>query len=75
MGIVETVVHTHDIAQGLGLTWSAPEDVCEKVLLRLFPDRPTQDDPWPTLLWCTGRTDLGRLPRQAAWRWQNEQAR
>lgn len=74
MGIVETFVHTRDIAQGLGLNWSAPEDLCEKVLFRLFPDRPKQDAPWPTLLWCTGRTDLGRLPRQAAWRWQNEQA-
>lgn len=72
MGIVETFVHTYDIAQGMGVAWSAPEDVCQKVLLRLFPDRPTQYKPWQTLLWCTGRTDLGPLPRQAEWRWQNE---
>jgi hypothetical protein len=74
MGIVETFVHTHDIAQGLGSTWSAPEDICEKALSRLFPDRPEHDNPWLTLLWCTGRIDLGRLPRRASWRWQNEQA-
>lgn len=74
MGIVETFVHTHDIAQGLDSTWSAPADICDKVLVRLFPNRPEHDDPWQTLLWCTGRTDLGRLPRQSSWRWQNEQA-
>lgn len=74
MGIVELFVHTYDIAQGLGLGWSAPDDLCEKVLTRLFANRPTGHAPWPSLLWCAGRTSLGRLPRQREWRWQNEPA-
>ncbi|MCA6096430.1 hypothetical protein LE181_30235, partial [Streptomyces sp. SCA3-4] len=28
MGVVETVVHTHDIARGLGLDWSPPDRLC-----------------------------------------------
>ncbi|EXU87632.1 hypothetical protein P354_34420 [Streptomyces noursei PD-1] len=69
MGIVETVVHTHDLAVGLGLDWDPPADVCARVLARLFPDVPAGADPWPTLLWATGRTALPGRPRRTAWRW------
>ncbi|MFD8542277.1 hypothetical protein [Streptomyces sp. NPDC059649] len=40
MGMVETLVHTHDLAEGLGLAWEPPADLCERVLARLFPDVP-----------------------------------
>jgi hypothetical protein len=53
MGIVETLLHTHDLAQGLGLAWSPPADLCSRVLARLFPNAPGSTDPWPTLL-CRG---------------------
>ncbi|ALC19615.1 maleylpyruvate isomerase N-terminal domain-containing protein [Streptomyces pristinaespiralis] len=69
MGIVETLVHTHDIAAGLGLTWEPPAGICSRVLARLFPDAPADTAPWPALLWCTGRTDLPGRPRPAIWRW------
>lgn len=69
MGIVETLVHTHDIAEGLGLTWEPPAGICSRVLARLFPDAPADTAPWPALLWCTGRADLPGRRRPATWRW------
>ncbi|MFB7233815.1 maleylpyruvate isomerase N-terminal domain-containing protein [Streptomyces sp. NPDC056269] len=69
MGIVETLVHTHDLAQGLGLAWNPPADLCSRVLLRLFPDAPSSTDPWLTLLWATGRGELPGHPRLTTWRW------
>lgn len=69
MGVVETLVHTHDLAQGLGLAWSPPADLCARVLARLFPDAPRSTDPWPTLLWATGRAELPGRPRPTTWRW------
>ncbi|MEV7169749.1 maleylpyruvate isomerase N-terminal domain-containing protein [Streptomyces sp. NPDC093224] len=70
MGIVETLVHTHDLAAGLGLAWSPPSDLCSRVLARLFPDAPSSTAPWPTLLWATGRAELpGGRPRLTTWRW------
>ncbi|MEU6854530.1 hypothetical protein ABZ901_31930 [Actinacidiphila alni] len=72
MGVVETLVHTHDLAAGLGLGWNPPADVCARVLARLFPHVPLTADPWSTLLWATGRTDLPDHPRVTAWRWYGE---
>ncbi|MEV6839652.1 hypothetical protein AB0N17_35025 [Streptomyces sp. NPDC051133] len=69
MGIVETLVHTHDLAQGLGLAWHPPADLCARVLARLFPDAPDSTEPWPTLLWATGRAELPGRARLASWRW------
>ncbi|MFI1198252.1 maleylpyruvate isomerase N-terminal domain-containing protein [Streptomyces sp. NPDC020883] len=69
MGIVETLVHTHDLAAGLGLDWEPPAEVCARVLARLFPDVPAGPAPWPTLLWATGRIALPGRPRRTDWRW------
>ncbi|MFE0420903.1 hypothetical protein [Streptomyces sp. NPDC058953] len=69
MGIVETLVHTHDLASGLDLDWTPPADLCTRVLTRLFPDAPTTTPPWPTLLWATGRAELPGHPRLTKWRW------
>ncbi|WP_030613225.1 maleylpyruvate isomerase N-terminal domain-containing protein [Streptomyces sclerotialus] len=69
MGVVETLVHTHDIAEGLGLAFTPPEDLCGRVLARLFPDAPDGPDRWSALLWCTGRTELPGRPRLTKWRW------
>jgi len=69
MGVVEVLVHSHDVAIGLGLKWTPPADVCDRVLRRLFPNAPTETDPWATMLWATGR---GSLPGHAAlesWQW------
>jgi hypothetical protein len=69
MGIVETLVHTDDLAEGLGLAWAPPADLCSRALARLFPDAPRTTDPWPTLLWATGRAELPGHPRLTTWRW------
>ncbi|WP_194819649.1 maleylpyruvate isomerase N-terminal domain-containing protein [Nocardia sp. XZ_19_385] len=71
MGLVETLVHTHDLAQGLDLPWTPPADLCARALARLFPDTEASPDPWPTLLWATGRTDLPGRPRRTQWRWDS----
>ncbi|MFI8432196.1 VOC family protein [Streptomyces sp. NPDC079020] len=69
MGVVETLVHTHDIAEGLGLVWAPPAALCDRVLARLFPEAPADVDRWSALLWCTGRTGLPGLARRTSWKW------
>lgn len=69
MGIVETFVHTQDLAEGLGLTWEPPAGPCSRALRRLFPDAPRDTEPWPTLLWATGRGELPGRARLTSWRW------
>ncbi|SEK87566.1 maleylpyruvate isomerase N-terminal domain-containing protein [Streptacidiphilus jiangxiensis] len=71
MGLVETLVHADDLAQGLGIAWEAPADLCARVLHRLFPDAPGGFAPWPTLLWAAGRGELPGLARQEWWRWDS----
>jgi Mycothiol maleylpyruvate isomerase N-terminal domain len=56
MGVVETLVHTHDLALGLGLSWTPPADLCSRALARLFPDALGAAEPWRTLLWANCRT-------------------
>ncbi|RCV52549.1 hypothetical protein [Marinitenerispora sediminis] len=72
MGVVETLVHTHDATDGLGPAWSPPADLCARVLHRLFPEAPRGAAPWPALLWATGRTELPGHPRRTTWRWHGE---
>ncbi|MFE6915950.1 VOC family protein, partial [Streptomyces rubiginosohelvolus] len=69
MGVVETLVHAHDIAEGLGLPWAPPAALCDRALARLFPDAPAGGDRWAALLWATGRAELPGHPRRTAWRW------
>ncbi|MFG2722457.1 hypothetical protein ACGFW5_29815 [Streptomyces sp. NPDC048416] len=72
MGIVETLLHTYDVSEGLGLTWSPPAGLCDRVLARLFRDVPDDQDRWQALLWATGRADLPGRPRPGTWRWYGE---
>ncbi|CRK57304.1 Ribosomal-protein-alanine acetyltransferase [Alloactinosynnema sp. L-07] len=69
MGIVETLVHLHDLGQTLGFPVEPPAELCDRVLRRLFRNAPTDTDRWATLLWACGRAPLGERPRQAQWRW------
>jgi RimJ/RimL family protein N-acetyltransferase len=73
MGVAEVLLHTHDIAEGLGIAYEPPAALCEDVLTRIFPH--VRPDPgaghWRILLWATGRGDLpGRAPL-TDWRWNN----
>jgi hypothetical protein len=73
MGVTEILVHGHDAAQGLGVLWEPPADLCARVLSRLFPDAPADARPWAALLWATGRGDLPDQPRLGdEWRWYSE---
>ncbi|TDB81689.1 maleylpyruvate isomerase N-terminal domain-containing protein [Micromonospora sp. KC721] len=69
MGIVELVVHTHDIARALGLDWVPPDGLCGPAVERLFPDAPAGHAAVDTLLWCTGRIALARAGRREQWQW------
>jgi uncharacterized protein (TIGR03083 family) len=70
MGCDEILVHGHDIATGLGLTFDPPPEVGEHVVRRMFPWSPTGADPWTTLLWANGRTDLPGVKRPGRrWLW------
>jgi hypothetical protein len=69
MGVVETLAHLQDLAEGLGFAWAPPAGLCRRVLDRLFPDAPTDTDPWPTLRWATGRGELPGRARLTEWRW------
>jgi hypothetical protein len=71
MGVVEVLVHAHDMAMGLGVPWQPPADLCGRVLTRLFPDVTPAADPWQTLLWATGRTALADRPQRTRWRWHS----
>jgi hypothetical protein len=71
MGVAEVLVHTADIATGLGVPWEPPADLCARVLARLFPDVEVAGDPWRTLLWATGRAELPGRPPRTEWHWQS----
>lgn len=72
MGVVETLLHTFDIAEGLGVEWNPPTDLCEAGRARLFPEAPADTDPWETLLWASGRGDLpGFARRSEDWGWHS----
>ncbi|CAL9458618.1 hypothetical protein SUDANB58_02600 [Streptomyces sp. enrichment culture] len=71
MGITEVLLHTHDIARGLGLVYEPPAEAVSYALTRIFPDVRPGPAPWPTLLWATGRGELpGRAP-VTEWLWHN----
>jgi hypothetical protein len=66
LGVNETLIHTYDIAQGLGIDWLPPEALCAAVLARVFPEAP-DGDPVQVLLWSTGRAELDGRPRVSSW--------
>ncbi|MGH3402885.1 MAG: maleylpyruvate isomerase N-terminal domain-containing protein [Streptosporangiaceae bacterium] len=72
MGVAETLIHGQDAAQGLGVPWEPPADLCARVLSRLFPGAPADAPPWTVLLWASGRADLPDRPRLVEWRWYSE---
>jgi hypothetical protein len=70
MGCDEIIVHTRDITAGLDLAFAPPDDLCARLVARLFPWAPADTDPWPTLLWANGRAPLGDLERlEPDWNW------
>ncbi|TWV40813.1 GNAT family N-acetyltransferase [Streptomyces misionensis] len=71
MGVAEVLLHTHDMAEGLGLSYEPPAELAEAVLGTLFPHVRPGPEPWPTLLWATGRGELPGRDPVTEWRWYN----
>jgi hypothetical protein len=74
MGCDEVLVHGFDLAAGLGrpgrpLAYDVPAELAGRVVRRLFPWSPTDEDPWATLLWANGRAALGARPPERHWLW------
>ncbi|MFF3239770.1 hypothetical protein [Micromonospora sp. NPDC002931] len=69
MGVAETLLHTDDIARGLGVPWQPPERLSAAVVRRLFPDAPAGPAP-QVLRWLTGRGELPGRPRRTSWSWR-----
>jgi hypothetical protein len=63
MGCEEILMHSADIAQGLGVPLRPPTDLAERVRARLFPWAPTEVDPWDAVRWAAGRMALPGYPR------------
>lgn len=61
----EMLIHTSDIAAGLGKTFDPGRDICVRILARLFPWAPRGGDPWEALRWANGRASMGKRPRLA----------
>ena len=70
MACEEVLIHTDDIAQGLGLSFRLPDDLSTKIVTRLFPWAPTDADPWDALRWAAGRIALPDRERlDPNWGW------
>jgi hypothetical protein len=59
LGCEEILMHTDDICRGLGVPFRPPDNLTRRVLRRLFPWAPADNDPRAALKWATGR---GALP-------------
>jgi hypothetical protein len=69
MGCDEILIHAHDVAQGLELPFSIPEDLASGILARLYPWAPDDVAPSQSLLWVNGRLKLPGRSRQDWQRW------
>jgi hypothetical protein len=72
MGVVEVLVHGHDVLLGLtGEHVPFPAGLAPRVLVRLFPDVEPgpEEDPDLLLLWATGRGELPGRRQRTRWRW------
>ncbi len=72
LGCEEILVHTYDIALGLGCPYDPPHELVERVLWRLFPWAPHNHDAWLTLKWACGRVALpDRARLDPSWYWHS----
>ena len=72
MGCDEILVHGNDMMSGLRAAFIPPEDLCERVLRRLFPWAPADVAGWSGLLWANGRIALDAHGRvDDLWYWHS----
>ncbi|MEA2595442.1 MAG: hypothetical protein QOF01_1911 [Thermomicrobiales bacterium] len=58
MGCEEILVHTWDIAGGLGVPFAPSADLAARIVARIFPWAPADVPPWDALRWGAGRIAL-----------------
>jgi hypothetical protein len=71
MACDEMLLHTDDAARGLQIEFNPSPDLAFRTLERLFPWAPASGDPWLTLKWANGRSDLPDRTRPSKWRWHS----
>lgn len=69
MGCDEMLIHTDDVARGLGVDFRPPSELADQALRRLFPWVSPTGDLWNELRWANGRIALPGRPRQTNWAW------
>ena len=70
MGVAELLLHGYDIVAGLGLEFRPPDELCGKVLTRIFPTVDSGPDQWLTLRWATGRAEFPGRAAVTEWEWK-----
>jgi hypothetical protein len=68
MGIVEAAAHAWDVLTAQGVDFRIDDDICARVLARLFPWSRETDDPWQEFLRVCGRTEE---TRDQPWTWDS----
>ena len=73
MGCVEVLCHGYDAVVSTDAEFDPDEELCKRVLGRLFPWAPSGTPGWLTLLWATGRGELeGQEFIGESWVWHND---
>jgi hypothetical protein len=73
MGCVEVLLHGHDAVVGTDAEFDPDDEMCRRILGRLFPWAPLDHGGWLTLLWATGRGDIvSREHLGDTWMWHND---
>ncbi|MBC8453080.1 MAG: hypothetical protein H8D69_01265 [Chloroflexi bacterium] len=73
MGCVEILLHGHDAVVGTDAEFDPDDELCKRILGRLFPWAPLDKPGWLALLWATGRGDLeDRETLGNTWMWHND---
>lgn len=73
MGCVEILLHGYDAVVGTDAEFDPDNDLCLRILGRLFPWAPLDADGWRTLLWATDRGELsGQEYLGESWMWHND---
>lgn len=64
----EILLHGSDITRGLDIPVLPSEELCERVLNRLYPWAPLGTPRWATMLWVSGRGELDGHPPITSWK-------
>jgi hypothetical protein len=69
MACEEMLIHTWDICQGFDEEFTAPDEIAQAVVARIFPWAPADCTAWQAQLWCSDRIELEGRGRIGQWGW------